>query len=237
MSSHTCVWGCAVVDLVRRPAVSTETPVHNINPAIAHLAVPVGTLTHFDGNARTHDVPMIAASLKANSQYKPLTVRRSDDPNRHNVVLAGNGTLEAARDGLGWTHVAVDYVECDDRTARRINLIDNRANDAAGYDKEALAALLEEVKAEDDWEGTGFASDDLDRLLAELDLGDLPGSVDLDRDYGDGDDANLNIATIGKKKIHMTDAELTAIGEVMDAYITEHGTLFGFIGWLAAGRA
>lgn len=139
----------------------------NINPAIADLVVPITELTPYDGNAKRHDLPTIAASLKANSQYKPLTVRRSDDPNRHNVVLAGNGTLEAARDLLHWTEIAISYVECDDATARRIVLVDNRSNElGGGYDGEALAALLAGLNG--DFDGTGFDQDDLDDLLDEL---------------------------------------------------------------------
>lgn len=139
---------------------------HNINAELEHLAVPVETLTHFDGNARDHDLPLIAASLKANSQYRSIVVRRHEDPNRNNVVLAGNGTLAAARDLLGWSHVAAEYVECTDQQARRIVLVDNRANDKSRYHDDKLAELLKDL--EGDYEGTGFVEDDLEDLLLSL---------------------------------------------------------------------
>src|SRR5690606_4351495 len=56
-----------------------------------------------------------------------------------------------------------EIVACDDDTARRINLIDNRANDAGGYDNEALAELLSYM--DDDYEGTGYNAGDVNRLL------------------------------------------------------------------------
>lgn len=62
--------------------------------------------------------------------------------------------------------IAAEYVQCDDRTARRIVLIDNRANDVAGYNDSALAALLKDL--EGDYEGTGFKQEDLDSLLDSL---------------------------------------------------------------------
>lgn len=139
----------------------------NINAAIEHLARPVSGLTHYDGNARRHDLQTIAASLKANGQYRPIVVRRHPtDPNRDDVVLAGNGTLAAARDLLQWTEIAATYVECDDRTAKRVVLVDNRANELGGYDEQALAALLSDLQG--DFDGTGYEQEDLDDLLDSL---------------------------------------------------------------------
>lgn len=138
----------------------------NINPAIEHLARPVAGLVHYDGNARRHDLQTIAASLKANGQYRPIVVRRHTDPNRDEIVLAGNGTLAAARDLLKWESIAATYVECDDRTAKRVVLVDNRANELGGYDEEALAALLSDLQG--DFDGTGYEQEDLDDLLDHL---------------------------------------------------------------------
>jgi ParB-like chromosome segregation protein Spo0J len=75
-------------------------------------------------------------------------------------VLAGNHTLEAARQ-LGWDEIAATFVDADEERAKRILLADNRTNDLAGYEPEALAELPE-------LSGTGYDEDDLDALLAEL---------------------------------------------------------------------
>jgi hypothetical protein len=140
--------------------------VENINPAIVGDAAPVESLKHFPGNARTHDLGKIAESLAENGQYKRITVREDPDPEKDGVVLAGNGTLEAARDHLGWKYIAVERIPVDDETALRINLVDNATNDAAGYDEGALAALLQSLDGK--YRGTGYEEADLTELLASL---------------------------------------------------------------------
>jgi DNA modification methylase len=80
-------------------------------------------------------------------------------------VLAGNHTLAAAKE-LGWAEIAVTFIDADPEHARRIVLADNRTNDLADYDSGALAELLSELE---DFEGTGYAEEDLDELLDELD--------------------------------------------------------------------
>ncbi|MCK9251014.1 MAG: DNA modification methylase [Solirubrobacteraceae bacterium] len=126
--------------------------------------VPVGDLVPYPGNARQGDIGAICQSLQAHGQYRPLVVQRST---RH--VLAGNHTLRAAVQ-LGWSEVAVSFLDVDDEQARRIVLVDNRTNDLATNDDGALAALLQELAGTDDGlAGTGFDGDDLDDLLAGLD--------------------------------------------------------------------
>lgn len=181
---------------------------HNINPKIEHLAQPIGQFTHYDGNARRHNLQLIASSLKANSQYRTIVVRRHEtDPNRDNVVLAGNGTLEAARDLLGWTHIAAEYVECDDLQARRIVLVDNKANDEASYDDTALAELLAGLQG--DFEGTGFEESDLDALLEELAGG---GDDDSEREASTGELLSLVDVTMGEPKTEVHAGEVWTLG-------------------------
>lgn len=127
---------------------------------------PVDTLTPYPGNARRGDVDLIAESLNYLGQYRPIvvnlgTLTASQTPN---VVLAGNHTLEAAK-ALGWQTIDCTFVDVDDDKAARIVLIDNRANDKADYDDEALVDLLTELP---DLEATGFTRDELDTLLADL---------------------------------------------------------------------
>lgn len=121
--------------------------------------VPVGELTPWPGNPRRGDVQMIAESLAANGQYRPLVVQASTMR-----VLAGNHTLQAA-EALGWPEVRVELLDVDDETAQRIVLVDNRANDVAGYDEGDLLALLQGVP---DLTGTGYASADIDALIYGL---------------------------------------------------------------------
>lgn len=127
------------------------------------LAVPIADLLPYRSNPRVGNVEMIAESLRVNGQYRPIVVNR-----RTREVLAGNHTLKAAV-ALGWDRIAATFVDVDDEQAARIVLVDNRSNDVAGYDDSALVELLQSL---DDLAGTGFSTEDLDQLLA--DVTDLP---------------------------------------------------------------
>lgn len=122
--------------------------------------VNLETLKPYPGNARRGDIDMIAESLRTHGQYKPIVVQKSTG-----YVLAGNHTLQAARH-LGWDSIVVSWVDVDDDSARKINLIDNRSNDVATYDDSELAALL--VGLDGDYVGTGFTDTDLTELMESL---------------------------------------------------------------------
>lgn len=151
--------------------------VSGIPEDLADLAVPIDSLHPYHRNARTHDLEAVAESLRVNGQYRPIVVNRGTHTGRADEILAGNGTWQAAKH-LGWESIAVTYVDVDDQGARRVVLIDNRANDLAGYDDLALAELLREL--DQDYAGTGFAQDHLDQLLQDL--------ADAALNSGDGED-------------------------------------------------
>ena len=135
-----------------------------IPDTLRELEIDIGELVPYPGNARRGNVDVIVRSLKKNGQYRPLVVNR---PTMQ--VLAGNHTLLAAKE-LGWPRIAVTYVDTDEESARRINLVDNRANDKAGWDEQALADLLGEFEP-GDLGGTGFQPSDLEYLLKSLQIG------------------------------------------------------------------
>ncbi|UJV42964.1 ParB/Srx family N-terminal domain-containing protein [Streptomyces sp. AMCC400023] len=143
-------------------------------------------LTPFPGNAKRGDVPLILESLRRNGQYRGLVVRVEDE-GRY-VVLAGNHTAEALRaHGAGdcgttvkvgdeehpcgvcgnvasWPLIArCEIVTCDDPTARRINLVDNRSAEKGTYDRDALAELLSYL--DDDLAGSGYTDSDVELLI------------------------------------------------------------------------
>lgn len=130
-----------------------------IPATLQDLAVPIDQLVPYGSNPRRGNVEVIAESLRVNGQYRPVVARTGT-----NEVLAGNHTLAAARH-LGWDQIAATFVDCDDEQAKRIVLVDNRANDLAEYDNEALAQLLAELPSLD---GTGFDQDAVDELVAML---------------------------------------------------------------------
>lgn len=123
-------------------------------PALAYiaeplrsLAVPCDSLILDPANARKHGGPNLEAikgSLATYGQRK-LVVARSDT----RTVIAGNGTLEAAR-ALGWSHLAVVFTDDDPVTAAGFAIADNRTAELAEWDAEVLDRLLQEVEVGDE---------------------------------------------------------------------------------------
>lgn len=107
-------------------------------------SVAIASLVSDPNNARKHDeknLEAIVGSLKSFGQRKPIVV--SSD----NVVVAGNGTIEAAK-RLGWDKIEVVRVP-DDWTADQIKafaLADNRTAELASWNGEVLTSQLRELE-------------------------------------------------------------------------------------------
>lgn len=100
-------------------------------------------------NVRKHDeknLDAIKSSLDKFGQRKPIVVARSSDDRL--VVIAGNGTLQAAK-ALGWNEIAVVDIP-DGWTADQIKafaIADNRSAELASWDDQLLASSLIELDA------------------------------------------------------------------------------------------
>lgn len=127
--------------------------------------VPIGDLTPHPENPRQGDVGAISESITRFGLYQPIVVQLSS-----RYILVGNHRWKAAR-ALGMESMPVVYLDVDDITAKAILVADNRLSDIATYDDHALAELLQALAAEDALEATGYDSEDLDRLLADLTRG------------------------------------------------------------------
>lgn len=115
---------------------------NNIAADLRSLAVPIDDLRADPRNARSHpdrNIGAIIASLQRFGQRKPAVCNR-----RTGVVLAGNGLMSAAR-VLGWSEVAVVWVDDDDSTAA-FGIADNRSAELAAWDEQVLAELLQELQ-------------------------------------------------------------------------------------------
>jgi DNA modification methylase len=154
-------------------------------------------------NARTHsqkNLDAITNSLVKFGQRKPIVV------SGHGVVLAGNGTLEAAK-GLKWDYidVAVAPQDWDENTARAYALADNRTAELADWDQAVLTEqLLELHDAEFDIEALGFEMPQV--IEAEpIDEDELPTEVETKVKQGD-------VWQLGQHKLLCGDATM------VDAY-------------------
>ena len=152
----------------------------NIPATLDNLTVPIGDVRPRRGNPRQGNVDLIAESLERNGQYRPIVVNKPTGE-----VLAGNHTLAAAVH-LGWTHIAVTFVDVDEDQAARIVLADNRTADVGTYDDDLLLAMLRGLDG--DLEGTGYHDDDLEALEALA--GDVKDLDQLADEVGDLDDAD-----------------------------------------------
>lgn len=129
------------------------------------MAVEVIAVTdlHIDpGNVRRHperNMAAIKASLARFGQVKPIVI------DANNVVRAGNGTLEAARE-LGWA-----TIKCVRSGLCGVDLVaysvtDNRSAELAEWDDDALAKTLRSLRDEDfDLDAVGFTDAEVDSLF------------------------------------------------------------------------
>ncbi len=106
-------------------------------------------------------VPHVAASLKRFGWRQPLVVKRGGE------VIAGNTRLKAAK-VLELKNVPVVWFDGSEHDATAYSIADNRTAEFASWDKQALAPLLQELRAEDSLDAVGFTDGEIDELLAEL---------------------------------------------------------------------
>lgn len=133
------------------------TDLFHIAEALRPLAVPIDSLHEDPANARVgHDVARIAASLKAYGQRKPIVANRL----QASKIEAGNGTYRAALQ-LGWSHVAVVFVEDDPATAAAYGVADNRVGEFSRWDE----TVLREITSTTGDLFTGFEPAELEQLV------------------------------------------------------------------------
>jgi len=123
-------------------------------------------------NSRKHDernLQAIRESLEAFGQQKPIVI------DQEGKVVAGNGTLEAARQ-LGWEEIqaVVTLLEGPKQTAFAI--ADNRTAELAAWDDEKLSESLARLQNDDsiDEAISGFNAVEVENLIgAALDSPDI----------------------------------------------------------------
>lgn len=125
---------------------------------------PVSDLSLDPANARKHskaNLEAIKGSLAKFGQQKPIVI------NDKNIVIAGNGTLHAAKD-LGW-----DSIDCVVTTLKKgyeemaFALADNRTAELAEWDDEILNKSLQSLH-ELDFDLSAIGFDDFDPLKGDI---------------------------------------------------------------------
>ena len=185
-----------------------DSVAHNITKELVKLAKPIDSVQPHPRNVRQGDVGAIANSLQLNGQYRPIVVHKTTGN-----ILAGNHTYKAAV-ALQWTEIAITYVDCTDDQALKILLADNKANDLASYDDNALAELLKDLVGGPGLDGTLYELSDLDDLIALL---EPPNLEDLISDIGEHDD-NDDFTGVIKVRVGLS---------VYERWQNTYGTLAG----------
>ena len=124
---------------------------------------PIDSLKPDPRNPRTHPTKNLAAikdSLQRFGQTKPIVVSRQS-----RQVIAGNGTLEAAKQ-LGWKDIQVVWTDLEGEEAVAAGIADNRSGELAEWNYRTLSGLLAELKTKDiKIDDLGFAAHELEPLL------------------------------------------------------------------------
>jgi ParB-like chromosome segregation protein Spo0J len=122
--------------------------------------ISIDDLTLDPDNARAHNqknLDAIAKSLQMFGQRKPVVITKEL------VVVAGNGTLEAAKQ-IGWKGLSCVTVpdDWDTDTIKAYALADNRTAELASWNTEVLLGQLRDLDSSD-WSVTdlGFKGFDL----------------------------------------------------------------------------
>jgi ParB-like chromosome segregation protein Spo0J len=139
-----------------------------------HERIAIADLSLDPSNVRKHgdrNIQAIVASLRKFGQQKPVVV--SSD----NVVIAGNGTVQAAK-SIGWKEVDIVRTDLRGAEATAYAIADNRTADLAEWDEGALAETLAALQNDDsiDHLAAGFTDDEIAALINGPDF--APGSED-----------------------------------------------------------
>lgn len=144
--------------------------------ASSTLVVEAGPITRpkfHPRNVREHDeanLQAIMRSLEAFGQRTPIVLNAKD------LVLKGNGTLEAAL-RLGWKEVQwVRVTHLSPQQELAYMLADNKTTDLSEFNFEGVAGLLRELAPFGGLEATGFADFEVRPLLAGVFTPEDPGA-------------------------------------------------------------
>lgn len=132
------------------PAVHADGTTYNVNPDLLPLLREISWVTKDPENARHHpdrSIIDIAKSYQDFGQQKPIVVYPDGK------LIAGEGQWIAARDRLGWTHIAAVVFNVGRpltpeelaAVAEQFGLADNRSAEQSEWDYEALGQKMKRL--------------------------------------------------------------------------------------------
>ena len=134
-------------------------------------AIDIDTITEHPENPRKGDDRAVGESVARNGFFGGIIIQKSTGH-----VLAGNTRYRVMREE-GAATIPGFWVECDDETAKRIMLVDNRASDLAFYDDEALFGLLRDLVESEGLDGTGYDRAAYELLLQSVESDTIVGGI------------------------------------------------------------
>jgi hypothetical protein len=151
------------------------------------MLVPVSEISIDNENSRRHDkrsINSIASSLREFGQQKPIVLSGG-------TVIAGNGTVTAITESLGWTHVAAVKFKAPNGDqkikAKGYKIADNRTAELSEWDLQRLGEELGELVGKLDLTDLGWLDYEVEPLLsAEWEPPEVEPLDDFGRD-GEGD--------------------------------------------------
>jgi len=166
------------------------------------IQLPVDEVHMDPANVRKHNeknLEAIMASLKRFGQQKPIVV------NSDNIVIAGNGTLEAAT-ALGWSEIAAVKTNLGGSEATAYAIADNRTAELAEWDVDALIQQVNAIELEDPAlaGSVGFTKDELNGLVGDI------------LKEADGDDENIYTHKV-EIPIYEPSGEPVALSDMYDS--------------------
>lgn len=123
-------------------------------------SIAVSELSLDPSNVRKHsrrNLDAIKASLRKFGQQKPIVV------DAKGIVLAGNGTLTAAKE-LGWTEIQATRTELAGVEATAFAIADNRTAELAEWDDNLGDVLKSLQDADVDLADLGYSADDIAKM-------------------------------------------------------------------------
>nr|WP_322555365.1 ParB/Srx family N-terminal domain-containing protein [Kosakonia sacchari] len=181
----------------------------------------------YERNAMSHSedqVSQLAASITEFGWTNPVLIDERGE------VIAGHGRLAAAElldiDDIP----TITLSGLSDEQKRAYRLADNKLPANARWDDVLLKSELRDLSTGDfDLSLIGFSDDELGVLLGDVQ------EIDFSKDEDSGG-IDIHYLAFARKKIPMTEEEVTGLLNALNDYVEENGSFFGFVSHLTGGK-